>query len=37
MYILFLLKLMWKYEMILFLFTGLGGLIFCSSAKLTFD
>ena len=27
MYILFLLKLMWKYEMILFLFTGLGGLI----------
>jgi hypothetical protein len=28
MYILFLLKLMWKYEMILFLFTGLGGLIF---------
>jgi len=28
MYILFLLKLLWKYEMILFLFTGLGGLIF---------
>ena len=28
MYILFLIKLMWKYEMILFLFTGLGGLIF---------
>ena len=28
MYILFQLKLMWKYEMILFLFTGLGGLIF---------
>ena len=28
MYMLFLLKQIWKYEMILFLFTGLGGLIF---------
>ena len=28
MYMLFLLRQMWKYEMILFLFTGLGGLIF---------
>jgi hypothetical protein len=28
MYILLLLKLMWKHEMIIFLFTGLGGLIF---------
>jgi hypothetical protein len=28
MYMLFLLRQVWKYEMILFLFTGLGGLIF---------
>lgn len=28
MYMLFVLKQIWKYEMILFLFTGLGGLIF---------